>query len=101
MVGMRRIVPTSLRNPSTMSPRKCRNPWGNSGGPSSSASSISSLCVTWARSAVPRLGSGSRQHRYATTRPGNSETKKATRQPCPWKSGPRVPPMARPMPSPT
>ena len=45
-------------------------------------------------------GSGRRQHIHATTSPGMMETKNATRQPWPWKSGPSAPPITRPTPSP-
>ncbi len=84
MVGIDKMVPTSLRSPSTMSPMKCRNPWGRSGG-RSSASSISSPLrwVTVPRSAVPTLGSFNLQSMKATMSPGTIETKKARRQPLP------------------
>ncbi len=95
------ITRMSRLSPETISRVNTFTPWGNNGSSFWSDTSISSLCVTCARSAVPRLGSGRRQHIQATTRPGMMETKKATRQPWPWKSGPSAPPMTRPTPRPT
>ena len=63
-----------------MSPTKRRNPWGNSGWRPVSTS-MPGASVTWARSAVPRLGSGSRQQQAAMASPGRREKKKASRQP--------------------
>ena len=55
--------PDVLAEPVDQVVQKVPQAVGERGGPSSSASSIWSLRGTWARSAEPRLGSGSRQHR--------------------------------------
>jgi hypothetical protein len=79
---------------------KRRNPWGNRGS-RSVVTSMPCWSVTWARSAVPRRGSGRRQQKRAMSRPGKMETPKASRQPLVGKRVTKIDPMARPRPSPT